>query len=478
MKNEINHFLIALKRLYRTVLGFEEGTDIQGTIDGIKKDISFRGHSAWILIFSILIASIGLNVNSTAVVIGAMLISPLMGPILGIGLSVGTNDFETLVRSMKNVGVAIGISLITSTLYFLITPLEIEQSELLARTKPTLLDVLVALFGGFAGIIAGSRKEKNNVIPGVAIATALMPPLCTAGYGLATFKMHYFLGAFYLFFINSVFISLSTFLFVRYLKFPLIEFVSQQKLRRYKFLLISFLIITITPSAVIFYYVIQETRFTVGVEKFVSEKCKFEGTELISYKTSYSDSLSTIDLYFLGNEITAEKKFYLEDNLSDYGLMHRDWFPLTEKTVIKIHQKISEEINIDEKLSELNNNLRIKIIEDIYTKNEELVKSKEQKIELLEEELVRLTKAQSDTLPFSQLGKELLYHFPEIKKYSYAKAIEHNHNLDTTYYDTISVFMLNFDEKTKKKTRQEKLTNAEIWLEIRLGKDKIRTVEY
>jgi uncharacterized hydrophobic protein (TIGR00271 family) len=203
---EFGHFWIALKRLYNHIFGFEEGTDILSTIEGIKRDIVFRGHTAWILIFSILIASIGLNVNSTAVIIGAMLISPLMGPILGVGLSIGIFDFNTFVKSLKNFGIAILISLITSTLYFIITPLDIEQSEILARTKPTLLDVLVALFGGFAGIIAGSRKEKSNVIPGVAIATALMPPLCTAGYGLANLKFDYFLGAFYLF-LSTLFLS-------------------------------------------------------------------------------------------------------------------------------------------------------------------------------------------------------------------------------------------------------------------------------
>ncbi|WP_346860462.1 DUF389 domain-containing protein [uncultured Draconibacterium sp.] len=218
------YLIVAIRRFLRSVLSINDGTDIPATIEGIKRDIGFRGPTAWILIFSIFIASIGLNINSTAVIIGAMLISPLMGPILGIGLSIGTNDFETLVRSLKNLGIAVSIALFTSTLYFIITPLTIEQSELLARTKPTILDVMVALFGGFAGILAGSRKEKTNVIPGVAIATALMPPLCTAGYGLATLKLSYFFGAFYLFFINSVFISLATFLVVRYLKFPWFPF--------------------------------------------------------------------------------------------------------------------------------------------------------------------------------------------------------------------------------------------------------------
>ena len=188
----------------------EEGKeDEMETIDYISKNVEFKGANLWILIFAILVASVGLNVNSTAVIIGAMLISPLMGPIMGVGLAAGINDFELLKKSLKNLGIAIAISIITSTIYFSFTPLNDAQSELLARTEPSIWDVLIALFGGLAGIVAGSRKEKSNAIPGVAIATALMPPLCTAGYGLATGNVYYFFGAFYLFFINSVFSSSS-----------------------------------------------------------------------------------------------------------------------------------------------------------------------------------------------------------------------------------------------------------------------------
>lgn len=207
-------------RLIRTLLYLRDRFDLEEgkedeleTIDYISKNVEFKGANLWILIFAIFVASIGLNVNSTAVIIGAMLISPLMGPIMGIGLAAGINDFELLKRSFRNLGVAVFIAILTSTVYFYITPIHDAQSELLARTEPTVWDVLIALFGGLAGIIAGSRKEKSNAVPGVAIATALMPPLCTAGYGLATGNLYYFIGAFYLFFINSVFISLSTYLY-------------------------------------------------------------------------------------------------------------------------------------------------------------------------------------------------------------------------------------------------------------------------
>lgn len=477
MRREINHFLIALKRLYSSIFGFEEGTDIPSTIEGIKKDITFRGHTAWILIFSIFIASIGLNINSTAVIIGAMLISPLMGPILGVGLSVGTNDFDTLTRSLKNLGIAIFISLFTSTFYFAITPLNVEQTELIARTKPTILDVLVALFGGFAGIIAGSRREKSNVIPGVAIATALMPPLCTAGYGLANLKFNYFFGAFYLFFINSVFISLATFIVVRYLKFPLVEFVNSQKLRKYKLYLIVFLTITITPSTIIFYNVIQETRFNVAVENFVNDKCNFKGSELLSYKYTHADSLSVIHLYYIGKKIDDEKKLYLSNYLEDYGLIHGKLFPITKKTVINIYQEEDQKpIDIEEKLTEFNNDLRIKILEDIYTKNEELVKNKDIKIKLLEEQLVKLSKI--DTIPYQQIGKELVYHFPYITKYSYAKVVEYNRINDSVFYDTIPTYLVNFKNGYKQSYRNKKLSDISDWLQVRMSDSSIVAVEY
>ena len=188
----------------------QEKEDEQETIDSLKKGVEFRGTNLWVLIFAIFLASLGLNTNSTAVIIGAMLISPLMGPIMGFGLGLGIADFDLVKRSLRNYLTATLFSVVTATIYFLISPISEAQSELLARTSPTIYDVLIAFFGGLAGIVAGSTKSKGNVIPGVAIATALMPPLCTAGFGLATGNLSYFLGAFYLYFINTVFISLST----------------------------------------------------------------------------------------------------------------------------------------------------------------------------------------------------------------------------------------------------------------------------
>ena len=209
----INRFFLKFSLLH-------EREDPAIIIDTISKGIVFRGTNLWVLIFAIFIASLGLNVNSTAVIIGAMLISPLMGPIMGLGLAIGINDLSLLRKSFYNYAVATGAALATSTLFFLLSPLNEAHSEILARTAPNIYDVLIALFGGLAGIIATSSKQKGNVITGVAIATALMPPLCTAGYGLATLRFEYFVGAFYLFIINTVFIALATFITARFLKFP------------------------------------------------------------------------------------------------------------------------------------------------------------------------------------------------------------------------------------------------------------------
>jgi uncharacterized hydrophobic protein (TIGR00271 family) len=475
-KNELRHLAIATRRFLRSVLSISDGADIESTVEGIKRDIGFRGPTAWILIFSILIASIGLNINSTAVIIGAMLISPLMGPILGIGLSVGINDFETLTRSLKNLGIAVAIGLITSTIYFMITPLNIEQSELLSRTKPTILDVLVAFFGGFAGIVAGSRKEKTNVIPGVAIATALMPPLCTAGYGLATLKMHFFFGAFYLFFINSVFISLATYIVVKYLKFPLIAYVNPLKEKRYKSILIGFLIVTIIPSTVIFYNVIQETRFTIATEHFVEKNCNFEGSELINKKIVFSDTLSTIDLYYLGNEISEEKKLFLNTSLSSYGLSEKKFFPITERVVVRVHQEKDNEVDFEKQLANFNNDLRLKILEDIYTRNEEIVKDKDQKIALLEKELLRLNA--TDTIPLRQINKELKFLFKSVNDFGFANLKQIRSVNDSIVFDTIPTFVINYKTIVSTSLIQAENEKIKNWLRMRFDNRKINVLDY
>ena len=474
MNNDLKRAYIYLKGVLNHNIGISEGVDHQATIEGIQKDISFRGPTAWILVIAIAIASIGLNVNSTAVVIGAMLISPLMGPILGIGLSVGTNDFETLIRSLKNLGLAVGISLFTSTLYFLVTPLSVENSELLARTSPTILDVLVALFGGFAGAIAGSRKEKTNVIPGVAIATALMPPLCTAGYGLANFKMTFFLGAFYLFFINSVFISLATFLVVKYLKFPLVSYIDKEKAKRYRVLSTAFLVITIIPSVVIFLNVIQETRFNLKANDFVRERATFDGAELLSSKFTYTDTLSKIDLYFIGKKIPTEKEKELNEDLKLYGISGEETFAITDKTIVKIHQGEGNDMEMDKRLEEYNKSLRVGILEDIYEKNEKLMEDKDARIRELENKLIKLTVR--DSIPYMQLSKELKFQFKEIKNFSYANTVQLVQGDSSFVYDTIPTFLIDIDNNVRKKDKTMISSNIKEWLNVRLNDTTIRVV--
>ena len=288
------------------------------TIRSISAGVSFHGATLWVLVFAIFIASLGLNVNSTAVIIGAMLISPLMGPIIGMGLAVGINDFELLKRSIKNYIVATVISVTTATIYFLLTPLDEAQSELLARTSPTLYDVLIALFGGAAGIVALATKGKGNVLPGVAIATALMPPLCTAGFGIATGNILYFLGAFYLFFINTVFISLATYLGVRMMKFKQKRFVDNEryiKVRRY---IIIAVIVTMVPATFMTYDIVKESFFKNNVNRFINDRLENTGTRIISYDIN-KDSL-TLRVIAVGKELSDSVITDAGNSMSDYKL--------------------------------------------------------------------------------------------------------------------------------------------------------------
>jgi uncharacterized hydrophobic protein (TIGR00271 family) len=285
----------------------EDKADEQLIVDSIERDVNFKGTNLWTLIFAILIASIGLNVNSTAVIIGAMLISPLMGPILGVGLGIGINDFDLLKRGIKNLGIAAIISIVTSSLYFSVTPLHEVSSELLARTNPSVWDVFIAFFGGLAGIVAGTRKEKSNVLPGVAIATALMPPLCTAGFGLATGKWFYFFGALYLFFINSFFICLAAFLVVKHLKFHKKEFASAEKEKRVSRYIFIIAILTILPSIYLAYRIVQRTIFEQKAKQFVQNEFHFAKTQVVTHNYRLDGKKSSIELLLVGQPLSPGK---------------------------------------------------------------------------------------------------------------------------------------------------------------------------
>lgn len=284
----------------------------------ITDGINFQGSNLWILIFAIFIASLGLNVNSTAVIIGAMLISPLMGPIIGMGLAIGIADLTLFRQSIKNYLVSTFISVITAMTYFTISPITDAQSELLARTSPTLYDVLIALFGGAAGFLALATRGKNNVLPGVAIATALMPPLCTAGYGLAVHNTSYFFGAFYLYFINTVFIAFTTCLGVRFLKFHRKEFVNREQMKRVNFYIVSIIIITIIPASYMTWNIIKQSVFENNIEKFITKELQYNGTNILSHE--YDLQTKTLHVVAVGNPIPADTIAKAQKTMTDYQL--------------------------------------------------------------------------------------------------------------------------------------------------------------
>lgn len=292
--------------------------EFPSVIVSIENGVVFRGTNLWVLIFAIFVASLGLNVNSTAVIIGAMLISPLMGPIMGIGLGMGINDLALLRKAINNYLVATGVALTTSTIFFLVSPLSDAHSEILARTSPTIYDVLIALFGGFAGIVATSSRLKGNVIPGVAIATALMPPLCTAGYGLATLQFHFFFGAFYLFIINTVFIALATFVFVRLQHFPFKHLQNERAEKVANRIVWGVVLTTLLPSIYFGYDMVQQNRFTKIANDFVTNEAHFTNDYLLNKKIDAKNR--TISLVFGGNEILPEQIKHLENQLKKYDL--------------------------------------------------------------------------------------------------------------------------------------------------------------
>lgn len=286
--------------------------------DEILKGVSFKGTNLWILVFAIIVASVGLNMNSTAVIIGAMLISPLMGPINGMGYSIATYDGELFYTSLRNFLFAVGASLVASTIYFAISPISTAHSELLARTSPTIYDVLIALFGGFAGIVAISSRLKGNVIPGVAIATALMPPLCTAGYGLATGQATFFFGAFYLFLINTIFIALASAWITKLLKIPIRGVVNPVKKRNINRVISTITTLILLPSIYFGYKLVQEERFTQNATKYISNITVFEGNYLL--KSNINPDKKEITLLYGGNSLSESQKESISEKSKIFGI--------------------------------------------------------------------------------------------------------------------------------------------------------------
>jgi uncharacterized hydrophobic protein (TIGR00271 family) len=306
----------SLRRLFSLRRDMASPDSIDAAVrDGVK----VGGTNLWALMFAIAIASIGLNVNSTAVIIGAMLISPLMGPIIGAGYGAGIQDAPLIRLALRNLAVLTGISLAVSTLYFLLTPLEEAQSELLARTSPTLWDVLIAFFGGAAGMVGLTRKEKSTLIPGVAIATALMPPLCTAGYGLATGQLRFFFGAFYLFTINSVFIAFATLLFTRYLRLPAHPAADAAEQRRVRLLTGIAVTVTLVPSIVLALHLVRAEVFGRQANRFVAA-LEAESPDRVVLRRTVDASQRRITLTLLGEDVTPALQRELEARLAAFRL--------------------------------------------------------------------------------------------------------------------------------------------------------------
>ena len=375
----------------------QEKEDEEETIESLKKGVEFRGTNLWVLIFAIFLASLGLNTNSTAVIIGAMLISPLMGPIMGFGLGLGITDFDLVKRSLRSYLTATLFSVVTATIYFLISPISEAQSELLARTSPTIYDVLIAFFGGLAGIVAGSTKSKGNVIPGVAIATALMPPLCTAGFGLATGNLSYFLGAFYLYFINTVFISLSTYIVVRVLKYPNKEFLDKKHalvVRRYMMIIVT---CTIIPSLYLTYRVLRNTVFDEQVRSFVNKELDFPNTQVLS-KTIAVDTAGhkEINVVLLGEEVPDMMIETARARMRDYGL---------GGIGLNIQQGFGSDVDINE--------LKSVLMKDLYKNNEELVRAQAAQIDSLKHTVDRYRRASHLAL---SLTPELRVLYPQVER--------------------------------------------------------------
>lgn len=442
--------LFAIKSFLKEYLDLKKDKENElETVENIRKGVEFKGANLWILIFAVFMASLGLNVNSTAVIIGAMLISPLMGPIMGVGLSVGLNDFELMKRSLKSFFITTIFSVTTATIYFFFTPIAQAQSELLARTSPTIYDVFIALFGGLAGVVALSTKEKGNVIPGVAIATALVPPLCTAGYGLATGNLIYFLGAFYLYFINSVFISLATFIGVRLMNFKRNEFVDKTREKTVRKYIILIVILTMCPAIYLTVGIIRSTFYESAANRFISEQLSFENTQVIDKKISYEQK--ELRVILLGPEVSDTTISVARDKLKDYKL---------DDTKLVILQGMNNEaVDVS--------SIRAMVMEDFYKNSEQRLLEQQKKIGEMENSLKRYK-------AYDELGAalvpELKVLYPSVTSLSIAHSLETR--IDSMKTDTVTLAVMKF-AKRPSAAEKEKIGD---WLEARIGTKKIRLI--
>ena len=443
---------ISLKAYLRQYFDMSENREKEeDVVDEIASGVTFKGANLWILICAVFIASLGLNINSTAVIIGAMLISPLMGPILGMGLAVGIDDLPLLRRAVKNYMVATIIGIITATVYFFLTPFQGVQSELLARTEPTIYDVLIAFFGGAAGIVAASIKDKGNVIPGVAIATALMPPLCTAGYGIATGNLAFFAGASLLYFINTVFIAVATTFGVFLLRFRRKHFVDPQRCKFVHRMILAIAILTMIPAGYMTVRMMRTSLFDKQLSNFVQHNLKWKGTQVVSQHL-YGDSV--LQIVALGKEITPEQK-----------------------------KKAQKELNEHSRLK----HLKLTVIQgtessDLAPEKGTLVaisKNREQSVKVLQEQAVEIKNLREKLGKidsYSQLSvdmlNEMLVLYPGVQSLVLSPVVEAN--LDTTANEPYLLAIAQF--KVKKPLTSQQNNQMRQWIQKRTNEESVKLV--
>lgn len=395
-----------MRKFLSDIFNLRNTSDFEKTKQTISEGVSLRGYNLWILLCSTVLASVGLDTNSTAVIIGAMLISPLMSPILGVGLSVAIHDKQLLGRSFRDLVLAVVISLAASILYFLLSPLGVPTIEEQARTHPTLLDVMIALFGGIAGIVSISRQGQTNAIPGVAIATALMPPLCTAGFGIATANWTYFFGAFYLFFINAVFISLATYLIVRYLHFPEKQFANTRDAKLYRRWFIILSIVALSPSIYFLYTVYKDEIIKKDIQRFVLTPIEKNGNEILKWEVLTKDTIKEIKVYHSGRQLSDSLKRSIDSTLKRHEM--------------KMCRLVSMRVNLTkEEVSELSAETAKQMFDEMHL------------AELRQRDTVATSSA--DTMSYTQVLKAVKIAFPFIDTLSngWMPFRNANNNIDT-----------------------------------------------
>ena len=463
VKKDIQGLLGSTKKFLSELLDIRKNTDQEATKEAIIADIPFKGHTSWILICSIFIASVGLNANSTAVVIGAMLISPLMGPILGIGLSLAVNDVDTLRRSLKNFAVMVVLSVLTAYLFFAIFPLRDESSELLARTAPDIRDVLIAFFGGLALVIARAKKGTiASVIFGVAIATALMPPLCTVGFGLAIGNYEYATGAMYLFSINTIFIALATFLVLKLLRFPMVRYVNSKKRRLIGRAASLFAILVMVPAGITFWGAIQESLFRKQAQNFVEAKVapyQFSGSG--RFMEDFTDIEfnkgvnPVIELVFMGNETIPDNVIATWNKQKNED----ENFGRLKETELRIIQGAKNE-QVDQ----------LKYVDQLYETQKTELLDKDARIKVLEAELGKLGRL---SIPFSEVSAEAKTNYENLVSIGFSPTIQTDFNKT----DTIPFFEVIWKRDTKRIKTDADMKKLHNWLKLRLKDSTIQLKE-